>query len=56
MSSWRYWPSTKGRGQLRNPVTAIFGDASSARYFKGECAPVCIGKVPCNMRQVRRTA
>jgi hypothetical protein len=36
------------------PVTAVFGDASSARYFKGECGPVCIGKVPCGVREVRR--
>jgi hypothetical protein len=48
--------SSERRELLRiilNPVTAVFGDSSSARYFPGECGPVCLGKVPGKVREVR---
>lgn len=49
--------SSEWRELLRiilNPVTAVFGEAYSIRYYKGERGPVCSGKVPCGVREVRR--
>jgi hypothetical protein len=49
--------SSEWREVLRivlNPVTAVFGDSSSVRDFKGECGPVCIGDLACNVREMRR--
>jgi hypothetical protein len=49
--------SSEWREVLRivlNPVTSVFGDSSSVRDFKGECGPVCRGKVPCKVGDLRR--